>query len=106
MTEKDPQPEPDPAIQSQGLAGPRRLSSPSLPIKSRERQIATDASRENRMFVVAILALLFPLGFVLAAWPLASGRGRAWKLALISIPINIFAWIIIGLALFFRMPNC
>ena len=105
MTEKDPQPVPDPAARRPENIG-LRLSAPILPIQNREAQRAAEASRENRMLVVAILALLLPFGFVLAAWPLVSGRGRAWKLAVISIPFNIVGWIIIVIAMFFRMPNC
>jgi len=67
---------------------------------------AADDSRENKLLAVAVLALLLPFGFVLAVWPLLSGRGRAWNLALISIPFNLIAWIIIVGVLFMRMPKC
>ena len=68
---------------------------------------ARPAGRERRLVLLEGLAWVLPLGFVLAACYLASGRERASNLVLIAIPFNIALWVfIVGYAALSGMPNC
>lgn len=87
----------------QPAAGPSDLR---LRVQARLRQKAISDAAERRFFGVALISLFIPFGFLLAVWPLTTGRGRAWKLALFSIVINPLVWIGALMAASFRLPNC